>query len=669
MNEIEYDSTTLKKILEQEKNFKIVLPNFQRAYVWKNEHQDNLLCSILAGVPIGSFLLLTGKYEDYASRPLCFDFHPENLTDECEYLLDGQQRLSTMKSMFSDLFSEEERKRFKVKEGDWETLFDKLPFKLRKRWFLKIDGNEKDEEDEEDEEDIFGYKNLEFEPDLHEPSNYEGYIKSYQVFKSTSEAYGPENNTEELITWSVGERLVPLWLLGNKEKTLRKILRGIAGPIDTGKDEGEEQDTVDQWVDDIFDFIRGLSKTEIATVNLPVGRIKVGISVFEQVNRGGTPLDIYDLIVARMARYEGKNENLTEQIKKIIDKKPSSVHNDLKHDAIESSLKWDPKWMGVWDGKNDTLSKHFRQFFKNCLPVSVLYSLDPKAFSDKFDSKIIKEKAVLDLLPADIYNNWKITVEKLLLVMQFLQFRCGIVAISDLPYALRVVPLFICCLKDKNPNFKKMEYWYWASLFSGHYREKQSHRIVGDSKGMLKSDSFEDMKRKVFDNAGYSDKDSLLRRGESRDNIFAPLDQAILQYVISKFPHDLRRGNNRKLIAAYKIANGTIRKTEHHIIPINVIAEEIPMKSEELRKKKEHPVNSPFNKMIISEQANIKIQRIDDYKESKEMQIEYDENFIPKPTEKKYRKKGKYDLDQFLSDRFDRIKESVENRLHRLEAK
>lgn len=75
----------------------ILLPKFQRAFVWKRPAVISLLDSIARGYPIGSILLWRTKQElrsekmiadlDVAQQPKEYPFN---------YLLDGQQRLSTI---------------------------------------------------------------------------------------------------------------------------------------------------------------------------------------------------------------------------------------------------------------------------------------------------------------------------------------------------------------------------------------------------------------------------------------------------------------------------------------------------------------------------------------------------------------------------------------------
>ena len=56
-----YNSKTIVSIFELYDKHKLVLPNFQREYVWKTEQQDKLLRTIFVNLPVGSLLLLNGK--------------------------------------------------------------------------------------------------------------------------------------------------------------------------------------------------------------------------------------------------------------------------------------------------------------------------------------------------------------------------------------------------------------------------------------------------------------------------------------------------------------------------------------------------------------------------------------------------------------------------------
>ena len=54
----------VRKIAED----KMLLPDFQRGFVWKDEEQRKIVASVLAKMPIGSILLLKSKPDEYASK-------------------------------------------------------------------------------------------------------------------------------------------------------------------------------------------------------------------------------------------------------------------------------------------------------------------------------------------------------------------------------------------------------------------------------------------------------------------------------------------------------------------------------------------------------------------------------------------------------------------------
>lgn len=79
----------------------IKIPNFQRDYVWKDEQIVSLLDSIYRGYPVGSLLLWSTKEKLAHERDVGGFMLPN--TDEdypVHYVLDGQQRLTTLYGVF-----------------------------------------------------------------------------------------------------------------------------------------------------------------------------------------------------------------------------------------------------------------------------------------------------------------------------------------------------------------------------------------------------------------------------------------------------------------------------------------------------------------------------------------------------------------------------------------
>lgn len=95
-----FDSTkiSLDTLLQDICTGKIQLPDFQRGWVWDDDHIRDLLASVARSFPIGAVMLLeTGGDVKLQTRPLegletaaAKDVAPEKL------ILDGQQRLTTL---------------------------------------------------------------------------------------------------------------------------------------------------------------------------------------------------------------------------------------------------------------------------------------------------------------------------------------------------------------------------------------------------------------------------------------------------------------------------------------------------------------------------------------------------------------------------------------------
>lgn len=90
----------LQALLQDVKQGTILIPRFQRTFVWKDEQRFRLLDSVLKGLPIGSLMVWRSSREE----PLeCYDrLGPFRLNINLQrsgyrsYLLDGLQRLTTL---------------------------------------------------------------------------------------------------------------------------------------------------------------------------------------------------------------------------------------------------------------------------------------------------------------------------------------------------------------------------------------------------------------------------------------------------------------------------------------------------------------------------------------------------------------------------------------------
>ncbi len=98
MTTFDSTKTPLRDLLREIKEGKIQLPDFQRGWVWDDDHIRDLLVSIARSFPIGAVMLLkTGGEVRFETRPV-EGIDPRSLggVEPEKLILDGQQRLTTL---------------------------------------------------------------------------------------------------------------------------------------------------------------------------------------------------------------------------------------------------------------------------------------------------------------------------------------------------------------------------------------------------------------------------------------------------------------------------------------------------------------------------------------------------------------------------------------------
>lgn len=97
MSTFDSTKTPLPDIIREITDGKVQLPDFQRGWVWDDEHVRSLLVSVARSFPVGAVMLLeTGGDVRFQVRPI------ENLTftgpipEPERLILDGQQRLTSL---------------------------------------------------------------------------------------------------------------------------------------------------------------------------------------------------------------------------------------------------------------------------------------------------------------------------------------------------------------------------------------------------------------------------------------------------------------------------------------------------------------------------------------------------------------------------------------------
>ena len=96
MSTFKANALLLKSLLEDVGNGKIQLPDFQRGWVWDDDRVKSLLVSISRGFPIGAVMTLDAGGDVRFRSRLVEGVASNGDGREDEYLLDGQQRLTSL---------------------------------------------------------------------------------------------------------------------------------------------------------------------------------------------------------------------------------------------------------------------------------------------------------------------------------------------------------------------------------------------------------------------------------------------------------------------------------------------------------------------------------------------------------------------------------------------
>jgi hypothetical protein len=97
MSTFDSTKTPLPQIIREITEGKVQLPDFQRGWVWDDEHVRSLLVSVARSFPVGAVMLLeAGGEARFQVRPIENLIFPGKVPEPERLILDGQQRLTTL---------------------------------------------------------------------------------------------------------------------------------------------------------------------------------------------------------------------------------------------------------------------------------------------------------------------------------------------------------------------------------------------------------------------------------------------------------------------------------------------------------------------------------------------------------------------------------------------
>lgn len=262
--EIITDKKELLNLVKKAKEGKIVLPQFQRNFVWPRDDIEDLLISITRGYYIGTFLLIRVDRENipFQQRPLeGVEINLRNLNPEW-MVLDGQQRLTALYYVFY--------------APNINLKGTKYPY----RFYLNLS-------------DLLNNKIAE------------------SIWSIRSD-YSDGNEVEET---QFDKLFIPFTKILEWDDWCSKYMKWL---IDAGRNEELTffvQDTkpkLDKW-------IKNIREIKIPTVELPKidpddeGGIGEVCAIFEKINSTGVKLTVFDLLTARLYKYSIDLHTLWEE--------------------------------------------------------------------------------------------------------------------------------------------------------------------------------------------------------------------------------------------------------------------------------------------------------------------------------------------------------------------
>ena len=417
----------LSQIIEAINNNIVLLPHFQREYVWNKTQQKNLILSVLTNLPSSSSLLLKRQEEDnfrcirIGMRSEVVQSPPEN---EAYYLLDGQQRYTTSFYAFNFVYIEETKQKN-------EELFKKIDNKLNKIWYLNLI---------DDSKYLFGFKNLIWDDkETREllPDDIDSFLE-FNKIKSSDIKPGNEmiDNVIETCNKDKNKPMIPLFMLKGHDKlgqllqtffdnrlneiklyadnsdVLIKILtktefkNGDTELIQNSVNSFYEGDKVKikeierhlsvdvdlkyNWISGIRVFFENQIKNYEILPIMMEDRNKA-VKTFEYINIGGTNLNSFDLLCAKVPNFDlrAKVIEITKQPFVWFDRNDSINNDFVLTDAF-----------GLLGDKNEqpSIEKKYAEYLSQVL--NLIYWKEDGKFPDdnEFNSQILKSSYSLDKL-------------------------------------------------------------------------------------------------------------------------------------------------------------------------------------------------------------------------------------------------------------------------------
>ena len=240
-----------------------------------------------------------------------------------------------------------------------------------------------------------------------------------------------------------------------------------------------------------------------------------------------------------------------------------------------------------------------------------LYTYNQEYRKDEYKVELIKKNKILDISPENIHKNTEKICMSLDRALFFFQTRCGIRSINELNYSLMLSLVATVFTNDawfyEESVHRKLEAWYWSSVFSGRYDRDQNIVFIQDMQSVIdmlkESGSVEWIERNVdyiMEAQNFSDKQLILMEKTSEERFPKRiLRNFMCQFLLSKTYTDMFEKN--QIVSVFSDISDPLEA--HHIIPLGSV-KKVGESTSELRKNEKNICNSPLNFVYITKSAN-----------------------------------------------------------------
>ncbi len=402
----------LTELLDNVESGRIRLPDFQRGWVWDDDRIQSLLSSILRGFPVGAIMTLEAGGEIRLQSRLVEGVSGPAKKDIAEFLLDGQQRLTSL----------------------YQALQHKGPVRTHDNRGVKISR----------------WYYIDMLKVMQSGRNGEDAVKSVPEDKRVARNFGRETELDlRTPEYEFAQHMIPTECLLEPMEWLFEYVDYWQAPSRTHPC----GDLVSFRKKFNNEFLKPFGQYRLPVIRLNKGTPKEAVcTVFEKVNTGGVTLTVFELATAAFAA-----DSESFSLRKDWNQRRNRLHDQYQYGVLQG-IEGEQFLQAV------TLletQKRRRQAEAKNLPANLLPAIG------------CQKREILDLHVCD-YQSWADQVEwGFGEAAKFLRSHF-IFTGRDVPYTTQLISLaviFVELGKTMSARYRaKVSQWFWSGIFGERYR-------------------------------------------------------------------------------------------------------------------------------------------------------------------------------------------------------